>query len=348
MKREGYVFEKIANKANIQSAIIKSSKGKTKRKEVQKILNNFDYYVDSIYNMLINKSYIPSEYRISVIYDALNKKNRTISKPKYYPDQIIHYCLINILEPILVRKMYIYSCGSISKRGTSYGYKHLRKWLDNDVKGTKYCLKMDIKKFYPSIDKDILKNKFERIIKDKNCLWLINIIIDSNKDGIPLGNYTSGFFSNYFLTGLDFYIKEKLKPQHYLRYVDDLVILHSNKRQLHQMLVNIDKYLKAENLLLKKNYQIFNISVRDIDFLGYRFFRNKTILRKRNMIRISRRVQSIYKKKTIIFKDACAMVSYNGWILNSDSYHFYNCRIKQFVKIQTMKQIISVYAKNNN
>lgn len=223
MKRESYLFDGIVNKENIYKAILRSSKGKTKRREVQKILNNIDYYTNEIYKILSSKSYIPSEYRVSIIYDSLNKKERTISKPKYYPDQVIQYCLMNILEPILIRKMYLYSCGSIKGRGTSFGQKNLRKWLDKDIKGTKYCLKMDVRKFYPSINKERLKDKFRKIIKDENCLWLINVIIDSHKNGIPLGNYTSGFFSNYYLTDLDNFIKENLKIKYYVRYVDDLV-----------------------------------------------------------------------------------------------------------------------------
>lgn len=347
MKRESYLFDGIVNKENIYKAILRSSKGKTKRREVQKILNNIDYYTNEIYKILSSKSYIPSEYRVSIIYDSLNKKERTISKPKYYPDQVIQYCLMNILEPILIRKMYLYSCGSIKGRGTSFGKKNLRKWLDKDIRGTKYCLKMDVRKFYPSINKERLKDKFRKIIKDENCLWLINVIIDSHKNGIPLGNYTSGFFSNYYLTDLDNFIKENLKIKYYVRYVDDLVILHSNKKYLREALSKINLFLNNEDLVLKYNYQIFNIKERDIDFLGYRFFRDKTILRKRNMIRISRRSKRIYKKDKVHFKDACAIVSYYGWIKNSDSYKFYNNYISNYVSINKMKKIISEHTKNN-
>lgn len=206
---------------------------------------------------------------------------------------------------------------------------------------------MDVRKFYPSINKDRLKEKFRRIIKDENCLWLINKIIDSNDKGIPLGNYTSGFFSNYYLTDLDNFIKGNLKIKYYVRYVDDLVILHSNKKYLREVLSKISMFLSNEDLVLKYNYQIFNLKYRDIDFLGYRFFRDKTILRKRNMFRISRRVKSISKRSVISFKDASAVISYYGWIINSDSYNFYNNYIKMYADVNQMKKIISDYYKNN-
>lgn len=102
---------------------------------MKRVLNNIDYYVEKIYKLLSTKSYVPSEYKISIIYDNLNKKERMISKPNYYPDQIIQYSLMNVLEPILLRKMYLYSCGSIPGRGTSFGHKIIRKWLDKDIPG---------------------------------------------------------------------------------------------------------------------------------------------------------------------------------------------------------------------
>lgn len=234
MKRIGYLYDKIIDKNNIKRAIINSSKCKRKRKTVLKVYNNIDNYTDKIYKMLNDKSYIPSKYKISLIYDSGNKKFREISKPRYFSDQVIHYCIMQVLEPILMKKFYLYSCGSIPGRGTSFGHKHLRRWLDNDILNTKYCLKMDIRKFYPSINKEIMKDKFSKIIKDKDTLWLINSIVDSDCVGIPLGNYTSGWFSNFFLTDLDKYIKEKLYAKYYIRYVDDLVILDSNKKQFYQ------------------------------------------------------------------------------------------------------------------
>lgn len=347
MKRIGYLYSEISSIENIKKSIYKSSLGKKKRSEVKKVLNNIKYYSNQIKIMLENESYIPSEYKICTIYDFLNKKERVISKPKYYPDQIIQYCLMSVLEPILIKKMYLYSCGSIPKRGTSFGHKNIRKWLDNDLFNTKYCLKLDIRKFYPSINKIILKDKFEKIIKDKQTLNLINLIIDSDCKGIPLGNYTSGYFSNFYLNDLDFFIKKDLKVKHYIRYVDDLVLFSSNKRKLKKILSEINIFLLKEKLIVKNNYQIFSTYEKDIDFLGYRFYKNKTILRKRNMIRISRKAKKISKSDVISLNSACSLMSYYGWIKHSNSYNFYLKEIKPYVKISLMKKIISENSKIN-
>lgn len=250
------------------------------------------------------------------------------------------------LQPVIMRGMYQYNCGSVPGRGTSYGQKALRKWLDNDRKNTKYCLKMDISKFYPSVDNEVLKQMFRRKIKDNNCLWLIDKIIDSNK-GLPIGNYTSQWFANFFLEGLDHFIKENLGVKRYIRYVDDLVLLGSSKKKLHKARAAIAGYLESIHLKLKGNWQVFKVDTRDIDFLGFRFFRNKTILRKRNALRIRRRFRKISKKKALNYKDACAVISYWGWIKRSNSYNFYNKYAKRLVSLSKARRAVSYYARKN-
>ena len=259
MKRVGYVHERICDLDNIKLAIMKSSLGKRKQKRVKEIAEKIDLYAENIKQLLINKTYIPSPYVIKVIQDGASKKARTIHKPRYYPDQIIHWALMLQLQPMILKGMYKYNCGSIPGRGTSLGQKALRKWLDNDYKNTKYCLKMDISKFYPSINNQLLKDAFRRKIKDKDCLWLIDTIIDSSQ-GLPRGNYTSQWFSNFFLQGLDHYIKEKLGVKYYIRYVDDLVLLGRNKKKLHTARREIAEYLTKIRLQLKNNWQLYKVN----------------------------------------------------------------------------------------
>jgi hypothetical protein len=328
-------------------AIANSSLGKRKQKRVKAILDNEEYYARKIQDMLLKKQYVPSPYAIKIVQDGSSGKIRTVYKPRFYPDQIIHWSLMLQLQPIMMKGMYEYNCGSVPGRGTSYGQNTLRKWLDTDYKNTKYCLKMDVSKFYPSVDNDILKEMFRRKIKDKDCLWLIDSIIDSSQ-GLPIGNYTSQWFANFFLQGLDHYIKEKLGVKYYVRYVDDLVLLGSNKKKLHKAREAISDYLNNINLSLKGDWQVFKVNSRAIDFLGFRFYRNKTILRKRNALRIRRRMRKIQKKDVLTSKDACAVVSYWGWIKRSDSYNFYHKYVKPIVSVGYAKKVVSNYAKANN
>jgi hypothetical protein len=188
---------------------------------------------------------------------------------------------------------------------------------------------------------------FLRRIKDQDCLWLIDTIIDSSQ-GLPIGNYTSQWFANFFLQDLDHYIKEKLGIKYYIRYVDDLVLLGGNKKKLHKARKHISDYLQTIGLILKSDWQVFKVNDRAIDFLGFRFFRNKTILRKRNALRIKRRIKKISKKDHLNYKDACAVISYWGWIKRSDSYNFYQNEVKPIVTIGRAKRVVSMYAKAHN
>lgn len=253
MKRVGYLFEKIYNKDNIRHAIVQASKGKKKKQMVKWVMANENQVVETIYQILKEKTYIPSPYYESKIRDGLSKKERTIYKPKFYPDQIIHWCLMLVIKDVIMRGMYHWNCASIPKRGIHYAKKACEKWIRNDIKNTKYCLKLDIEKFYPSINQDVLKSKFRKIIKDKDTLWLIDSIIDSHGKGLPIGNYTSQWFANFYIQDLDHFVTEKLQVKHMIRYMDDIVIFHSNKRKLKYVFTSIEKELKNYGLTIKKN-----------------------------------------------------------------------------------------------
>lgn len=347
MKRVGYIYEKVYDKDNIIHAMYKASLGKRNQIRVKKVLENADYYALKIKEMLMNKTYAPSKPDIKVIQDGANKKERTIFKPKFYPDQIIHWSLMLQIEPIIMKGMYAYSCGSVPKRGTSLGQKMIRQWLDKDRRNTKWCLKMDIKKFYPSVKNEVLKRSFRRKIKDKDCLWLIDTIIDA-EEGLPIGYYTSQWFANFVLEPLDHFIKEKMGVKYYVRYVDDLVLLGANKKKLHKVRKEVKEFLDSLGLTLKKNWQVFRLDKRDIDFLGLRFFRHKTILRKRNALRIRRRIKKIANKSSISESDASAVISYWGWIKRSDSYRYYHKHVKPYISISKARKVVSYYAKVRN
>lgn len=347
MKRIGHIYENVCDINNLKQAVMKASLGKRDQKRVRRVLDNLNEAAAEIQRMLSTKTYEPSPYAIKTVRDGARQKERTIYKPRFYPDQIIHWALMLQLEPVIVRGMYRYNCGSVPGRGTSDGQNALRRWLDMDRRGTKYCLKMDISKFYPSVDNETLKQMFRRVLKDSDCLWLIDTIIDSAQ-GLPIGNYTSQWFANFYLEGLDHFIKQKLRVKYYIRYVDDLVLLGPNKKNLHAARREIDRYLQSIRLQLKGNWQVFRVDDRGIDFLGFRFFRDRTILRKRNALRIRRRLRKIQKKGRLSYKDACAVVSYWGWIKRSDSYGFYHKYVKPICSIGEAKRTVSRYAKIRN
>lgn len=346
MKRIGYIYEKICDIENVKTAIEKASLGKRNQRRVRCVLENIDLYSEKVSELLKTQSYYPSPYIVKTIKDGSSGKERTIYKPKFYPDQIIHWALILQIEKIIMKGMYYHNCGSIPRRGIHRGKKYIEKWIRDDTRYTKYCLKTDISKFYPSINNEILKKKFRKIIKDNKCLSLIDIIIDS-ADGLPIGNYTSQWFANFFLQDLDHFIKENLHIKYYIRYIDDFVMFDSNKRKLHKARVEIEKYLYNEKLSLKSNWQVFKTDCRPIDFLGFKFYRDKTILRKKNSLRIKRRLKRIHAKGFLNIKDARCIISYLGWVKNTNGCFYYNKNIKPYISKFDARNVIRNESKKN-
>lgn len=348
MKRKGFIYDGICDLENIKLALKNASKGKTQKRSVKKILDNEDYYCRKIQKMLKEKTFKPSKYYKSTIVDGLNKKQRVIHKPKFYPDQIVHWSLIIQIKDLMLRGMYKWNCASIPERGTHYAKNRTQKWLREDKKGTKWCLKLDIRKYYPNINKDLLKTKFTKIIKCQDTLNLINVIIESHDKGLPIGNYTSQWFANFYLQDVDHFIKEKLKIKYYIRYMDDLVLLHSNKKELRKAFNSLRKMLNDMGLEIKGNYQLFNIDKCSLDFVGFVMNHEKTFIRKRITKRARRKALRFRQKITI--QSAHSLMSYYGWYVNSDSYplkiKYYNSimkTIKETIKNESRKKLSNVH-----
>ena len=276
MKRLNNLFEKICSIENLHLADAKARKGKSAQYGVRLHDKNKEVNILMLHAMLKNKTYKTSAYKTFTITEP---KERLVFCLPYFPDRITHHAIMNILEPVFTSMFTndTYSC--IKGKGIHAAAKSLQRYL-KDVSGTQYCLKLDIKKFYPNIDHEILKQLLRRKIKDADLLWLLDEIIDS-AEGLPIGNYLSQYFANFYLTHFDHWLKETIGVKYYLRYADDLVILADNKTYLHKILADIRCYF-TENLKLtiKDNYQIFPVDARGIDFVGYVFYHTHTRLRK--------------------------------------------------------------------
>lgn len=311
MKRYNNLFDKIVSLDNLYEADKRARRQKSHRPEVMLFDKNKDKLLLDLQRKLINGEYETSEYYVFKIYEP---KEREIFKLPYYPDRIVHHAIMNIMEPIWVSAFVkgTYSC--IRKRGIHKALKDVKFALKDEV-NTQYCLKLDIRKFYPSIDHDILKIIVRKKIKDKRLLNLLDEIIESAQ-GVPIGNYLSQFFANLYLTYLDHWIKEQKKVRYYFRYSDDIVILGRDKQELRNLLYDIQNYLNNKlKLSFKDNWQIFKVDSRGIDFVGYRVFHTHTLLRKRIKKKFCKKINKLNKKQNLD-KDTYEqkICSYIGWI----------------------------------
>ena len=335
MKRYSNLYSTICNMDNLRLAYQNAKRGKGWYREVKMIEHDPDKYLRELQEMLVNKTYKTSAYEIFYKNEG---KRRKIYKFPFYPDRIAQWAIIQVIEPYLLKKMIADTYSALPERGIHYGLNRVRKAIQTS--GYPYCLKLDVRHFYQSINHERLKQKYRRIFKDGDLLWALDEIIDSintadeadkwegeEATGIPIGNYVSQYSGNIYLSDFDHWIKEVKHEPYYFRYMDDIVILGQTKEHLRELLGEIKEFMSKEKLKLKPNYQIFPVAVRGVDYLGYRIFPTFTLLRKstcqrfkRTMLRIARKCET----SLMDYHDFCAINSYNGWLVHCNSYYLRN------------------------
>lgn len=346
MKRYNNLYEKIYDIDNIRLAHKNARKGKGFYREVKMVDENTEYYFRLLQEMLINKTYKTSPYETFIKHDGI--KDREIFKLPYFPDRVCQWAILQIIEPILLKTLTNDTYSAIPRKGIHLAFKRLKRAIQYDACGTKYCLKIDVEKYYPSINHDILKDKYRKLFKDNNLLWLLDEIIDSTPEekGIPIGNYLSQYSGNYYFSEFDHWVKEVKHIKYYYRYMDDIVVLHESKEYLHELRIEFDEYFRTKlKLKMKGNWQVFPTFIRGIDFVGYRIFLNYSLLRKTTCKQFKKKMTAInskiLNKDDMTYSEWCSINSYKGWLIHCNSY-----RLSQKY-IKPIEQYSIDYYKNN-
>lgn len=324
MKRYSGIFPKICTLENMKEAHRNARKDKTFYKEVQMVDSNPEYYLGQIQQLLISGTYEVSEYTVSVLTDK--GKERLLMKLPYFPDRIIQWAIMLQIEQIFNQVFTHFTCASLVNRGIHAATKLVDKYV-KDEPGTNYCLKVDVNKFYPSINHEILKNLLRKKFKDRLLLELLDKIIDSipGEQGVPIGSYLSQYLANFYLAYFDHWLKEEMGIEYVVRYMDDIVIFHHSKAFLHWLKRKMDEYLWEKlKLRIKDNWQIFPTGIRGVDFVGYRHFYGYKLLRKKTCKRFKRSLMKLLRKikkgLQMSFKEWCSANSYKGWLFWCDSF----------------------------
>ena len=273
MKRLGNLYEKIYELENLNLAEKNARKGKSRQKQVKNFSKSRELNILSIHEVLKNEEYKVSKYSTFTIFD---KKFRDIYVLPY-KDRIIQHAILQVIKPIFDKSFISQTYSCIKNKGIHKALKQLKHYLKD--KSNKYCLFLDIKKYYPNINKTTLKLFFRRKFKDRKLLNLLDSVIDSHSKGIPIGSYLSQYFGNFYLTYFDHFLKE-VKKVKYLRYMDNICILHSDKEYLHTLKREIESYLYNILDLELSTSQIFPINSRGIDFVGYVNYSSHILIRK--------------------------------------------------------------------
>lgn len=414
--------EEMLSHDSVERSFLKPSRGKRNRADVKKVLDNLEEEIENVQEMLQRGTFVPSKHPMVRINEKNYLKERTIVKPNFKYEQVVHHVVVQAIRPGIEKGMYPFVLGSIPGRGQHMGARQITKWIRNDVPNTKYVLKMDIRHFFESVDHAVLKEWLHTKFRDKYILELLFLIIDAIEIGLPLGFYTSQWFANFLLQPLDHYIKEELHVKYMTRYMDDIVCFGRNKKELHKVRIAISNYLEKElHLELKGNWQVFRFEYeieeyaiqcvhlnqlehlgsdleklrirykskihkghrkifvkvatvkaktmafenvlrkynstqeivvtthgRPLDYMGFEFHRNKTIMRESIMLRMTKKARQISKQEQINPKDAASLLSSLGWIDNTDTYGMYEERIKPYVEIKKLKKIVSKHQRRLN
>lgn len=359
------LFNSICSMDNLYRAYQNAKSGKGWYKEVKQIEKRPFYYLAGLQYMLKNHLFKTSEYEIFILNEG--KKKRDVYKLPFFPDRIAQWAILQVIEPFLVANMTADTYSAIPGKGIQpivndlRGYYKTKRvdgkkksvWVPSillsDEENTRYCYKIDLHHYYQSINHEVLKQKFRKVFKDPELLWLLDEIVDSintateedlielslsgeievdPNTGIPIGNYMSQYSGNFYLSSFDHWVKEELHIKHYYRYMDDVVIFASSKEELHEIHRKVTAYTRDYlHLNIKGNYQIFPTKVRGVDFVGYRFFGEYTLLRKSTAINFKRKMRACRKKMENnippTYSEWCSFNSYKGWLGNCDSYRLF-------------------------
>lgn len=324
--------------------ILEASENKKARKEVAYVLRDLEDYAIKLKDMVLNETFEPSP--CTVFTKIEYGKERNIEKPVFFPDQAIHHLLMILIRDRLIKRLDPFAIASIEGRGVHYGVKKLRKWMSSeDAPITcKYVIKGDIKKCFASIRPDVIYRAYEKMVKDKKYLRLKHKVLFQHFS-LPLGNYCSSFDLNFLLVPLDQMIRRQGYVTHYIRYMDDFIILCDDGERARELRPKISSLLSSFDLQLKETYSLSRTEITGIDFIGYRFFFNNTILRKRNLFKILKLVHKMQKHGFYRLRDCRSLVSLMGMCTHCHSTWLLNFVLK-IVNFAKVKKIIRGASKN--
>jgi len=290
MKRKGNLFPRIIEFENLRLAAKKALRGKKGNPSVARFYFDLEKELLGIQEELKNRTYKPRPLRNFTITDP---KERTIGASDFR-DRVVHHAICNVLDPILERRFIYHSYACRKGKGTHRAIRQAQFY----TRKFRFYLKMDIQKYFGSIDHEILKRILNRNFKDSDLSWLLAVIInspggDAADKGIPIGNLTSQYFANLYLDILDHYVKDELGVKGYLRYMDDFILFSDKKSELHRHHSRIIEFLRRELKLEEKERATIIAPVsQGLQFLGFRIFPNLIRIRQENKKRLLKKMKS--------------------------------------------------------
>jgi hypothetical protein len=304
MKRYGDLWDRLVAWDNLLLAARKARRGKRTSEVVRRFEFHREWYLLRLQRELQDGSYLPGRFTTHWI----DRPKRRLISAAPYRDRVVHHAILNVLEPMLDRHFHPDSYACRKGKGTHAAASRLQALM----KRHRYALACDVRKFFPSIDHQLLKATFRRLIKDQRVLGVLDRIVDGSnpqeevlewypgddlwapagrRRGLPIGNLTSQWFANWYLDGLDHLVTSRLGVGGHVRYCDDFVLLDNDRGRLQEIGHEVVAYLEGRRLRLHEGRRAV-VPVRvGVTFVGYRIWQTHRLLRKENVQRFRRRVR---------------------------------------------------------
>lgn len=337
MKRHGNLWHHVTSMDNLRNAHAQAKKGKRHYSAVKRVEKDVEGHLRELQRALLDKTFRTGEYQIEERVEG--GKLRTIYKLPYYPDRIVHHALLAIVGPIFRRSLIRDTFQSLPNRGTSDARRRVQAMMKSGPPA--YALKIDIRKYYPSVPNDGMKQAIRRKIKCKDTLWLMDDIIDSTQ-GLPIGNLSSQYFGNIYLCWFDWWVKQDLGVRHYFRYCDDMILFSDDKARLRDWLVRIEAKLGKMGLALKPDWQIFDVNKQGVDFVGHVFYPGQTRLRPSIARRFKAYARKARRRLMSPQRAIDGLVAYKGWIMRANAKQLW----RKHVSHRLIRYCSAVYKTN--
>jgi retron-type reverse transcriptase len=337
VKRHGQLWDKLTSFANLVRAADAARKGKRHRPNVARFDFDLEKELCRLQDELRSHTYVPGEYRSFLIHEP---KQRLISAAPYR-DRIVHHALVRILAAIFEPTFDYDSYACRRGKGTHAAVDRFTVF----ARRHRYVLKCDVRKYFPSIDHEILKGLVARKIKDPDVLGLVNRIIDGSnpqeevqewfpgdelftpagrRRGLPIGNQTSQFFANVYLNPFDHWVRQTLRARCYIRYMDDFVLFGDDKRWLADARECCRAFLVSLRLRLHPDKSVISRVADGTRFLGFRVFPDHRRLPLANVVRMRRRLRRLaagYAAGELAWPDVSRRIlSWMGHARHADTY----------------------------
>lgn len=390
MKRLGNIWHEVTDTENGIRSIIEGTRFKRGQHEVQRLLYSKEavledktlwhrideqkakIYAEQLCECLKDKTWVHKTPKHRRQFCHNRASNHGKWRDLYIPcldDHIVAHMVMNASMTAFTRGMHPHSCGSVPGRGIKHVNQSVKKWFQRD-KACRYFVKLDIKQFFNSIDRDLLVHVLESKIKDRNVLDVFEQIIDSAPVPCPVGYYTSPWLANLYLEKFDWFVEQQLYKErrgkrikyvrHYLRYVDDILLVGTSKTDLKKAISEIQRWLNVERgLEIKDTWEIKAIGKHTFengewkmkqgtfwcDIGGYKFSKDATVLRDGIFLATRRLAKKMGKQKRYTVQQSMSINSRLGWASHCNSKNFIRHEIEPFVNIDTTRRMISNVGK---